>query len=63
MLVQLAIVRQIDAPEHHILPVVIARGEAKHLRHAGGRRVVAISGRVGNANSHALDGLPLPVTF
>src|SRR6202142_1295836 len=51
-----AIIRQIDAPGHHILPVVIARGEAEHLDHAGGRRVVAISRRVGNTNSHELAG-------
>ena len=63
VLVQQAILRQVDAPVYHILPVVIARREAQHLDHAGGRRVVAIGGRVGNTNSHELAGANLPVTF
>ncbi len=52
VLVQQAILRQIDPPGDHILSVVIARGEAQHLDHAGGRRVVAISRRVRDANAH-----------
>jgi NADH-quinone oxidoreductase subunit G len=56
VLVQQAILRQIDAPAHHVLPVVIARREPQHLDHAVGRRVVAIGGGVGNSNSHALAG-------
>ena len=63
VLVQQAILRQIDAPVDHILPVVIARGEPQHLGHAGGRRVVAIGGRVGDADAHGARRPVLPARF
>ena len=50
--VEPAILGDIDAPVHHIVPVMIARGEAQGLDHAVGRRVVMVAGLVRDADAH-----------
>src|SRR5882757_3876370 len=52
VLMQEAIRRQVDAPGGHILAIMVARGQPQCLRHAGRRRVVVISGCVGEADPH-----------
>ena len=54
VLMQDAVLRQIDAPVHHVLAVMVARGKPQRLRHRRGRRVVAIGGVVGNTNPHGV---------
>ena len=52
VLVEAAVFADIDAPAHHIVAVMIARGEAQRLDHAVGRRVVAVAGLMRNADAH-----------
>ena len=42
----------VDAPAHHVLALVVSRRQPQHLDHAGGRRIVAIDGAVGDAQAH-----------
>src|SRR5215468_4671983 len=52
VLMQPAILRELDSPADHILSIMIARGKAEHLRHALGWRVVVITGGVQNPDPH-----------
>ena len=53
MLIEPAIGRNVDAPACDVLAIMVARREAQNLDHAAGRRVVAIGGRMRNADMHA----------
>ena len=53
LLVEPRVRRHVDAPAHHVLAVVVARRQPQHLDHAGGRRIVAIVGAVGDADAHS----------
>ena len=44
----------VDLPFGDILPVMAARRHPQDLNHAGGRRLVAIAGGMGNSQAHEL---------
>ena len=44
--------RDIDAPAHHVLPLVVARREPQHLDDAGSRRVVVVDVAMRDAQAH-----------
>jgi hypothetical protein len=44
--------RNVDAPAHHVLAFMVARGEPQQLDSAGRRRVVAGDRRMGDADAH-----------
>jgi hypothetical protein len=50
--VEAAVLRDVDAPMHDVLAVVIARRQAQRLDHAVDRRVVVVAGLVRDANAH-----------
>ena len=49
---QASIDRRLDAPGAHVLTVVAARREAKHLDQGPDRPLVAVSGVMGDAKTH-----------
>src|SRR5260370_29388391 len=44
--------KSVDAPARHVLAVVVARGQAQHLDHAGGGRLVAVGDQMRDADTH-----------
>lgn len=52
VLMQQAILRQVDAPHDHMLPIMVARRQTQHLRHALRRLVIRVGGRVRYPDSH-----------
>jgi hypothetical protein len=52
VLVEPAIGGHVDVPIDDVLAVMIARGQAQHLDHTGGRRVILISGSMDDTDTH-----------
>ena len=46
----------VDPPTDNLLAFVVARCEPQHLDHAGRRRLVAVGGRMSDAQAHIGDG-------
>ena len=47
--------RNVDAPAHDVLALVVARRQPQHLDHARGRRIVAVDVAMGDAQAHVTD--------
>ena len=56
MHLQPGIGRDVDLPFGDVLPVMAAGRHPQDLNDAGGRRLVAVAGRMGNSQAHELEG-------
>src|SRR5215469_12692612 len=52
VLVEPTIRGDVDSPARHVLAIVVARGQAQHLDHAGGGRLVAVGDQMRDADTH-----------
>src|SRR5262249_61376483 len=52
VLVEPAIRGDVDAPARHVLAVMVAWGQPRHLDHAGSGRLVAVTGQMRDADTH-----------